>query len=127
MGSRLQGDRDAQVRRSREWESRPALSRAVRAVVVAGPVAASFGVAALLSHLVPHADSVATTVLWFTVIGAASLATLVVVERAARSLLPLAALLNLSLIFPDKAPARFAVARRTGRPRDLQESLPART
>jgi HD domain len=123
MGSRLQGDRDAQIRRSREWESRPALSRAVRAVVFAGPVAASFGVAALLSRLLPRADSAATTALWITVIAAASLVTLVLFERAARSLLPLAALLNLSLIFPDKAPARFAVARRTGRPRDLQESL----
>ena len=57
------------------------------------------------------------------VIAAASLLTLVVFERAARRLLPLAALLNLSLIFPDKAPARFAVVRRTGRPADLQESL----
>ena len=35
-----------------------------------------------------------------------------VFERAARRLLPLAALLNVSLLFPDKAPARFAVARK---------------
>ncbi|HSP65147.1 MAG TPA: HD-GYP domain-containing protein [Candidatus Deferrimicrobium sp.] len=123
MGSRQQGDRDAQVRRSREWDSRPGWSRAVRVTVFAGPIAASFAVAALLTRLLPRADSVATTVLWVMVIAAASLVTLVAVERAARRLLPLAALLNLSLIFPDKAPARFAVARRTGRPRDLQESL----
>ncbi len=123
MGSRVQGDRDAQIRRSREWESRPGLSRAVRVVVFAGPVAASFGVAALLTHFLPRADSVVTTALWIAVVAAASLVTLVLFERAARSLLPLAALLNLSLIFPDKAPARFAVARRSGRPRDLQENL----
>lgn len=49
--------------------------------------------------------------------------TLVLFERAARRLLPLAALLNVSLLFPDKAPARFAVARRTGSPRHLQEQL----
>jgi hypothetical protein len=123
MGTRQQGDRDAQIRRSREWDSRPGLSRAVRITVFAGPIAASFGVAALLTRLLPRADSIATTVLWIGVIAASSLVTLVAVERAARRLLPLAALLNLSLIFPDKAPARFAVARRTGRPRDLQESL----
>ena len=123
MGTRQQGDRDAQIRRSREWDSRPGLSRAVRITVFAGPIAASFGVAALLTRLLPRADSAATTVLWVGVIAAASLVTLVACERAARRLLPLAALLNLSLIFPDKAPARFAVARRTGRPRDLQESL----
>jgi hypothetical protein len=38
-------------------------------------------------------------------------------------LLPLAALLNLSLLFPDRAPKRFAVARRVGKPRDLQRQL----
>jgi hypothetical protein len=123
MGTRVQGDRDARIRRSREWESRPGLSRAVRVVVFAGPVAASFGVAALLTHVLPPADSLVTTALWITLVAAASLVTLVLFERAARSLLPLAALLNLSLIFPDKAPARFAVARRSGRPRDLQENL----
>jgi hypothetical protein len=123
MGTRQQGDRDAQIRRSREWDSRPGLSRAVRVTVFAGPIAASFAVAALLTRMLPRADSAATTVLWVGVVAAASLVTLVAVERAARRLLPLAALLNLSLIFPDKAPARFAVARRTGRPRDLQESL----
>ena len=123
MATRQQGDRDAQIRRSREWEKRPGLARAVRITVFAAPVAASFGVAALLTHLLPRAESAATTVLWIGVIAAASLVTLVAFERAARRLLPLAALLNLSLIFPDKAPARFAVARRTGRPRDLQENL----
>src|SRR5207302_3282172 len=45
------------------------------------------------------------------------------VERAAHRLLPLAALLNLSLLFPDQAPKRFAVARRVGRPRELREQL----
>jgi hypothetical protein len=123
MGTRQKGDRDAQVRRSREWDRRPGLSRAVRIGVFAVPVAASFGVAALLSHLLPRADSAATTILWAGVIAAVSLVTLVLLERATRRLLPLAALLNLSLIFPDKAPARFAVARRTGKPRDLQENL----
>ena len=123
MGTRVPGDRDAQIRRTREWESRPALSRALRVAVFAGPVAASFGVAALLTRVLPRPDSVATTVLSVAAIAAASLVALVLLERVARSLLPLAALLNLSLIFPDKAPARFAVARRSGRPRDLQENL----
>ena len=122
MAPRL-GDRDAQIKRSREWERRPGLSRTVRIGVVATPIAASFGVAALLSHVLPRPDGLAAAVLSTVVIAAASMATLVVLERAARRLLPLAALLNLSLIFPDKAPARFSVARRTGRPRDLRASL----
>jgi HD domain len=120
---RSKGDRDAQIRHSHEWERRPGLSRALRIAVFAIPVAASFGVALLLGHLLPRAGSLPTHVLWVVVIAAASLLTLLAVERATRQLVPLAALLDLSLIFPDKAPARFAVARRTGRPRDLQASL----
>ena len=49
--------------------------------------------------------------------------TIIGLERAGRRLLPLAALLNLSLLFPDRAPKRFAVARRVGKPRDLQRQL----
>ena len=123
MSSRQKGDRDAQIRRGREWDRRPGLSRTLRVSVFAAPVAASLGVAVLLSDLLPRAGNAATTALWIGVIAVASLVTLVVVERAARRLLPLAALLNLSLIFPDKAPARFAIARRSGRPHDLQASL----
>ena len=52
------------------------------------------------------------------------LVTIIALERAGRRLLPLAALLNLSLLFPDQAPKRFAVARRVGKPRDLQRQLP---
>jgi hypothetical protein len=63
--------------------------------------------------------------LWISIVAIGSLLTLVVFERAARRLLPLAALLNVSLLFPDKAPARFAVARRTGTPRELHARLEA--
>jgi hypothetical protein len=63
--------------------------------------------------------------LWVSVAAIGSLLTLVVFERAARRLLPLAALLNVSLLFPDKAPARFAVARRAGTPRELRERMEA--
>jgi HD-GYP domain-containing protein (c-di-GMP phosphodiesterase class II) len=123
LGSAEQRDRDAQTQQSRVWNRRPALSHALRFVVFAGPIAGSFAVAALLSHVLPAANSVGTRVLWIAVIIVASLVTLVALERAARQLLPLAALLNLSLTFPDKAPARFALARRTGNPRDLRASL----
>ncbi len=105
------------------WRRRPALSRALRVAIVVGPIGASFLIAALLSHLLPRASGPLTAALWIAIVGGSSLLTLVVFERAARRLLPLAALLNVSLLFPDKAPARFAVARRTGSPRQLREQL----
>jgi hypothetical protein len=123
VATRPGGDGDPNERRSREWERHPGLSRAVRVGVFAGPVVASFGVAVLLGHLLPRTTSLAPHLLGVGIIGGASLLTLFGVERATRRLLPLAALLNLSLAFPDKAPARFAIARRAGRPSELRASL----
>ena len=105
------------------WDRRPVLSASLRAVVFVVPVASSVGAATLLGRLLPRGDSGLAVAWWIALIVLGSLATLLVLERVVRRLLPLAALLNLSLIFPDKAPTRFAVARRTGRPKDLQASL----
>jgi len=114
--------RGTAVERS-EWQRRPVLSVALRVAVFAGPVLGSFGIALLLSRMLPRASGGLSAALLIAVVAGASLVTLVVFERAARKLLPLAALLNLSLLFPDKAPQRFAVARATGNPRDLQDRL----
>ena len=108
-----------------EWRRRPLLSWGLRALIFAVPVGFSFGVALLLSRTLPRAHSPWAAALWIGTAAIGSLLTLVVFERAARRLLPLAALLNVSLLFPDKAPARFAVARRTGTPRELRERLEA--
>jgi HD-GYP domain-containing protein (c-di-GMP phosphodiesterase class II) len=45
------------------------------------------------------------------------------VETLARRLLPLAALLKLSLAFPDRAPSRFRVARQAGNTRVLRDRV----
>jgi HD domain len=105
------------------WRRRPNASRALRVAVFIVPIAASFLIAVLLNQVLPHGHGALIAILWIGVIACGSLFTLVVFERAARRLLPLAALLNVSLVFPDKAPARFAVARKTGNPRQLREQL----
>jgi hypothetical protein len=115
--------RGNEERAGREWHRRPLLSFVLRFLVFAGPIAASVGIAVLLSDVLPRAINPLTAAVWIGVIAAGSLATLVVFERAARRLLPLAALLDVSLLFPDQAPKRFAVARQTGSPRDLQARL----
>lgn len=105
------------------WKRHPALSRTLRAAIVVVPIVASFLIAVLLSHLLPHTTHPLTAAFWIVVVIGGSLITLVVFERAARRLLPMAALLNISLLFPDKAPARFAVARKTGSPTQLRAQL----
>ena len=47
------------------------------------------------------------------------LVVLAVTDRVARRLLPLAVLLKMTLVFPDQAPKRMAVARKAGSTRDL--------
>lgn len=67
---------------------------------------------------------VATTLWWVGTIGASTLA-LVLVERQARRLLPLATLYKLTLLFPDRAPSRFGVALRAGTVSNLEDRLAA--
>ena len=119
----LRGRRPKAPARVDEWSRRPGLSRALRAAIFLGPILASLLIAILLSRALPTAHGPFTAILVIGVVAVGSFVTLVLFERAARRLLPLAALLNVSLLFPDKAPARFAVARRTGTPRQLQEQL----
>jgi HD-GYP domain-containing protein (c-di-GMP phosphodiesterase class II) len=106
-----------------QWQRRPILSLLVRAAVVVIPAVVGIGAGALMSHVLPRPDGFAAAALSFAGVSLVMLVTIIALERAARRLLPLAALLNLSLLFPDKAPKRFAVARRVGKPRDLQRQL----
>ena len=105
------------------WQRRPILSAALRSSVYAAPVAAGLAVSLLLSRGVSRPPGALLTICWWVAMADATLLTVIATERITRQLLPLAALLNLSLAFPDQAPRRFAVARRVGRPRDLQHQL----
>lgn len=108
-----------------EWRSRPFLSFGLRAFVFVTPVAAGLWVVAELASVWSRPAQIAGLVAWWAVITLAGLGTLFVAERATRQLLPLAALLRLSLLFPDHAPDRFAVARRAARPKQVLRQLEA--
>jgi hypothetical protein len=94
---------------SHQWRGRPTLSGLVRVGVVTVPAAAGFGAGVAVSRLLPRPTSVGAAVLSFVVVSAAMLAVVLLLTRAGRRLLPLAALLNLSLLFPDQAPKRRCV------------------
>ncbi|MBW3556232.1 MAG: diguanylate cyclase [Actinobacteria bacterium] len=98
----------------RRWHGKPGLAAAVKAVAFAVPMAASLAAGLGLSAVLPEpATGPATLVWWTTVLAAAGFA-LVVFDRLARRMLPLAALLKLSMAFPDRAPSRLGVALRSG-------------
>ena len=91
--------------------------------MVAIPIAVSATVAFALSHLLPRPHTVLSEVLWWIgVLGTAGLAA-IGAGRLSRRLLPLAALLNMSMLFPDKAPSRLAVLRKMGSTRSLDRQI----
>ncbi len=106
-----------------EWRSRPGLAFLVRLLVVVGPVAASVGAVATLTVVLHRPATAAGLAVWWLAISVAGIATLLLGQRLTRRLLPLAALLQVSLLFPDHAPARFRLARRGRRPQQALAEL----
>src|SRR5687768_5642858 len=103
LGSRDESDGEA------KWHGHPVLSAAIVGVAYIVPIAAGVTTASLLSRSMakPHGFW-ATTEKWAILLVVSTIAVFLV-DRLARRLLPLAALLKLSLLFPDKAPPRLAV------------------
>jgi putative nucleotidyltransferase with HDIG domain len=110
---------------SQRWRGRPVHSLLLQAFVFGIPVVASVAAATFISTLVPRPHGAWQFIAWWVVLTAIALAVLTLVDRMARKLLPLAALLKLSMLFPDRAPSRFRVARNAASVRKLQEQLAA--
>ncbi|MGQ0520528.1 MAG: HD-GYP domain-containing protein [Actinomycetota bacterium] len=102
------------------WDRRPVLAAGLRSLALAIPLLASLVAAWLMARTLGAPVGAGEHILWWVGVLAASLGALVVFDRAARRLLPLAALLRLSLVFPDRAPSRMGVALRSGSTKRLQ-------
>ena len=105
------------------WHARPVLSAVIRTIVFVVPLALSTGFAMAASAALPPASSRAAQIAGWAVTAFASTGVLILADRAARRLLPLAALMNLSIVFPDQAPSRYKVARSAAGVRNLQARL----
>jgi hypothetical protein len=110
--------------RPRRWQAHPWRARGLRLLVYALPIAASLGFVHLVTSLtgVPT-SSLAVFLAWWFGISILATAAVSVVYAATRRLLPLGALLELSLVFPDEAPSRFQLAMRTKTVETLEERL----
>ena len=105
------------------WQGHPALSRAIRIAIFVVPFVTAMAVAFVLSARLPLVDGTAMRIVrWLGIVAVSTLA-MTVVDRLARRVLPLSALLNLTLIFPDQAPSRFRIAMRTGTTNQLRQRL----
>jgi len=102
------------------WEERPILSALLRLAVLGVPIGASVVAGIAVGRVLPPAHGWTGVVGQLAVVLASSTIVLLVVERMARRALPLAALLRLSLVFPEKAPSRMRVAVRSRNLRSLR-------
>lgn len=109
-------------KRRTRWQAHPVQSATLRTLVLVVPLAAGVSTGVVLSRLIPRPDGPAMAG-WWAVLFVASVIVTEVVGRLLRRLLPLAVLLKLTLIFPDRAPSRFAMARRVGSVRNLEERV----
>jgi hypothetical protein len=105
------------------WSSRPYLSALLRFFILVVPTAASLAAALVMARFLRQPTGGLSTVTWWAAILGSSLAVLFVVQRIARRLMPLALLLRLTLSFPDRAPSRYRVARRSGNLAELRNRL----
>lgn len=106
------------------WQARPGVAGTIRLLALCGPVGVSVAVVYGASRVLePPAGSLALYLAWWAGLSAAATISLIGVARLSRRLLPLAALMRLSLVFPDGAPSRFRIAWRTGTITTLEERL----
>jgi putative nucleotidyltransferase with HDIG domain len=105
------------------WTGRPWLATSARLAAQAVPIALSVSVVYAASSLVPAPAGSTPFIAWWAALSMLATFVFVVVGRASRRLLPLAALLKLSLVFPDSAPSRFRLAFGSGTVASLEERL----
>ncbi len=96
---------------------------ALRTASFAIPLVASIAAGIAAARLLPEPSGLAETLLWWLVVIAASSLVMTGVDRFTRRLLPLAALLKLSMLFPDRAPSRYKFARRISGSKALEAEL----
>lgn len=101
------------------WRPRPGLARALRVALALLPAAVAAGFGLLAMRLLPPDRVGLAPLAWLAIEIAVVAVLLVAVGRLARRLLPLTALLRLSLVLPDQVPSRFAAIRRRSSPATL--------
>lgn len=93
------------------WRPKKSAAFILRAFILVAPVGVAIAAAFALTRAFPAPEAAAHRIGWFTAILVSCTALSWPTRYAVRRLLPLAALLELSIQFPGRAPTRYAVAR----------------
>jgi HD-GYP domain-containing protein (c-di-GMP phosphodiesterase class II) len=105
------------------WTARPGLARALGLTLVLLPVVAGATTAFMATHVVAEPDGGGPRVLWWLSMFVASFAMSAGTQRLCRRAVPLKSLLNMTLVFPDRAPSRLVTARLAGSTKALQRRV----
>jgi hypothetical protein len=103
-----------------QWQGHPWLSRVLRLLIFLIPISMSVTLSLLAAHYMGPVRLGMNRWLWWAMVAAVSTVVLLVADHFVRRLLPLTALLKMTLIFPDNAPSRFGLALRTGTTKQLE-------
>jgi hypothetical protein len=123
LGATPRADAVAHPLAATRWHARPRLAIAVRVVAALLPFVGSFFVTRAVQQRLPHPDGLWMLLATWVLLSVVGTVALWSIERLSRRLLPLAALLRMSLIFPDQAPNRFRSALRTGTVAQLERQI----
>ena len=105
------------------WRRRPVLRAGIRLAVALAPAAAAAAVAIVFSRLVPIPTDLVGVVVWWAVFTAAIVAAWMFSSELLQRALPLATLLDLTLVFPHTVPSRLAILRRHVDRRQIEDDL----
>jgi putative nucleotidyltransferase with HDIG domain len=87
--------------------------------VFLAPIVIAIACATVIARALPRPIGLGATLGWWAVVLGVPTVALMATDRLARRALPLAVLLKMTMVFPDRAPKRLAVARKAGTTRDL--------
>jgi hypothetical protein len=95
----------------------------VSAAIFVVPVSLSIVAATITAHLLPRPQTTGGLLGWWVAVLVVPSVVLLATDRLARRAMPLAVLLKMTMVFPDRAPKRFAVVRQSGSTRNLARRL----
>ncbi len=105
------------------WRSHPWLARLLRALVIVGPILSSFAFSIAAGRIAPASELGMNRWLWVAIVFGLANVLLVVLRTLSTRLVPLIALMKLTLVFPDNAPSRTKAALRQSNSRTMLRDM----
>lgn len=107
------------------WIARPRMAKLLRGFIFALPLVVSFGFSIAAGRIAPADELGINRWLWIAVVFILANVLLVVMRQLTARLIPLVALMKLTLVFPDNAPSRTKAALRKSNSRTMLRTMRA--